>query len=190
MRPMPQSYEFATPEEHAAATVEWMKEIVTPLIATTVPQMTEQSAMQKARQAKLDEWNQAVETASERLPGLSEIMDEVNSNGGKNSLAAMFNSGAILLLADEGGHFADIIHYLGTNRQELKRIAALPPALQGKEIAKVEIRLATKPTRKINSGAPEPSNMSPTGPSSTGKNIYTMSRKDRMEKWKKEAGLK
>jgi hypothetical protein len=49
---------------------------------------------------------------------------------------------------------AQIAHHLGTNTQEAARIAALPPQLQGYELAKLESRLASQP--RTTSAPPPP----------------------------------
>jgi hypothetical protein len=48
---------------------------------------------------------------------------------------------------------AQVAHHLGTNPAEAARIAALPPQLQGYELAKLESRLASQP-RTTNAPAP------------------------------------
>lgn len=50
---------------------------------------------------------------------------------------------------------AGIAHHLGTNPAEAARIAALPPQLQGYELAKLESRLASQP--KTTNAPPPPS---------------------------------
>lgn len=50
---------------------------------------------------------------------------------------------------------AQVAHHLGANPQEAARIAALPPQLQGYELAKLEGRLASQP--KTTSAPPPPS---------------------------------
>lgn len=60
-----------------------------------------------------------------------------------------------ILDSDVGPKLAD---YLGTHSRELNRISALPPITQARELAKLELKLATPPapTAKIATDAPEP----------------------------------
>lgn len=56
---------------------------------------------------------------------------------------------------------APIAHHLGTNPHEAARIAALPPQLQGYELAKLESRLASQP--KTTSAPPPPNTVGSRG---------------------------
>lgn len=50
----------------------------------------------------------------------------------------------------------EILYHLGNNPKEALRISRLPPALQAKELGKVEVALSNAPPAKKTSNAPEP----------------------------------
>jgi len=56
------------------------------------------------------------------------------------------------IVASSAGH--DVAYFLGKNKQEAARIAALPPLGQVMEIARLESRLATAQRRQTNAPAP------------------------------------
>jgi hypothetical protein len=55
--------------------------------------------------------------------------------------------------ADNG---PDVLYYLGSNPKEAERISRLPPAIQAKEIGKIEAKLDNDPPVKKSSSAPAP----------------------------------
>ena len=54
----------------------------------------------------------------------------------------------------ESDIIGDLAHYLGSNRQEVARISALPPTQQVREIAKIEAKLSAVTSKPTNVPAP------------------------------------
>lgn len=75
---------------------------------------------------------------------------------------------ALAIQASDQG--PDVLYWLGSNRKEADRIAALPPILQAKEIGKIEANLAANPPAKKSTSAPAP--ISPVTPKANGGSVY------------------
>ena len=74
----------------------------------------------------------------------------------------------VIKAADNG---PDVAYYLGSNPKEAARIARLPPAIQAKEIGKIEAQLSGDPPTKRTSSAPAP--ISPVNARKSGSAAYS-----------------
>lgn len=126
---------------------------------------TSQAAVEKYEQANkeadnviLNAWNGIKHDAVNVYPDFASVF-----NG---EVIVSKEMAEVLVNADNP---ADVAYYLGKHRDEAARIAALPPHLQGAEMAKIEMK--AKPQPRI-TNAPEPAITRTTGAGQGGKKSY------------------
>jgi hypothetical protein len=96
-----------------------------------------------------DSWNERIENAKDKYSDFDQVIQNPNLK-----ISPMM---ADAIKSTDNGE--DIAYFLGINPDEAKRIFDLPPALQIKEIGKLEGKLLDKPIQvKKPSSAPEPIN--------------------------------
>lgn len=100
--------------------------------------------------AKLSMFDDRVGEAVERIPDLKQVLNSPDFE----SRATITKHGMEYIFESERG--PDIAYHLYQNPSEGRRIAALPPALQGRELARIEHALISKPNVKKHSSAPSP----------------------------------
>lgn len=130
------------PEKYAAAKAEFAKKQAQKEFEVKRREESESQYNQKL----LSEWEDKVEKASDKYDDFNAVI--ASSLDPKNPVAAA------IMEAENG---ADILHFLGTNPQEAKRIDALNVRAQIREIGKIEAKLLAKPVEpKAPSKAPAP----------------------------------
>ena len=127
--------QFETPNDYAEA-----------LAAQKVDRLL---AEREARR-QYDEINQTYVEKEEEARDKYDDFEQVAYN---SSLPISDTMAEVIRAADNG---PDVIYYLGSNPKEAARIFKLPPALQAKEIGKIEARLDNNPPVKKSSSAPSP----------------------------------
>lgn len=109
-------------------------------------QAKQQSETHKQQQARLLEgWESKVARADSKYDDFDEVVGDIQPNA-PWSMAVM-----------EADNAEDVAYYLGKNLKEARRIAALPPLSQIREIGKIEAKLLAEPPKpKTPSKAPAP----------------------------------
>ena len=104
-----------------------------------------QTAQQAQSQKMAQEWEAKVSKAQAKYDDWDEVVGDIKPN----------TPWAYAMMEADNGH--DIAHYLGTHLAEVKRIAALTPSSQFREIGKLELKLQApvEPPKKP-SKAPAP----------------------------------
>jgi len=115
-------------------------------------------AEQEAAKELESEFNRATAEAVKQFPDFDKVFD--------NSVPVSLQMAEAIVVSEKP---ADIAYYLGTNRDVAARIAALPPHMQGYEIARLEAKLSSAP---LVSNAPRPPSQSVYGVNATGKKGY------------------
>lgn len=115
-------------------------------------------AEQEAAKELESEFNRATADAVKQFPDFDKVFD--------NTVPVSLQMAEAIVVSDRP---ADIAYYLGTNRDVAARIAALPPHMQGYEIARLEAKLSTAP---LVSNAPRPPSHTVHGVNATGKKSY------------------
>lgn len=103
-----------------------------------------QRSADQAYQQTVDTFWAQVDNARDRMPDFNEVI--ANTDITAFGVEAMASS-------PKG---AEIGYWLGKNKLEASRIAALPPHMQGAEIARIEARVSAAPTARKVSNAPPP----------------------------------
>jgi hypothetical protein len=141
----PRLHDFPTLEAYQEALTDWKMDQ-----REKAKQAEAAKAEAEAAQAKLQTGWQNSETAARTAhPDYDEIVQSVRAPDGPG-VPAMRQA----LLEDEAG--AEILYYLGTHADEMKKIAALPLASAAREVG----RLAAKLTPAPDSGKPKPQHVS------------------------------
>jgi len=118
-------------------------------------------------------FNRATADAVKQFPDFDKVFD--------NTVPVSLQMAEAIVISDKP---ADIAYYLGTNREEAAKIAALPPHMQGYEIARLEARLSSAP---IVSRAPSPPSQRVAGTNaSAGKSYDDMSMEEFLATRRKE----
>lgn len=116
-------------------------------------------AMEASAAKELEvEFNRATAEAVKQFPDFDTVFDK--------EVPVSIQMAEAIVVSDKP---AEIAYYLGSNRTEAAKIAALPPHMQGYEIAKLEARLSTAP---LVSKAPPPPERAVHGVNATGKKGY------------------
>ena len=116
-------------------------------------------AEQDATAAINAEWQRINHAAVKQYPDFSKVVSAPDVPISKDMAEAMLNSDSA----------ADIAYFLGKNKAEAARIFALPPHLQGYEIAKIENKAKPVP---LTSNAPAPPNARVHGIGGAGQKSY------------------
>jgi len=145
----PKLQDFETLEQYQEALTDWKLDQREAQKKAEAEKVAAKSAEEKLQAA----WKSSEKTARAAHPDYDEVIDSVAQPEGPGVYAARQ-----AMLEDEAG--AEILYYLGTHRDELRRIAALPPVSAIAAIGKLSATL-TKPSEAGNgkpkvSGAPKP----------------------------------
>jgi len=141
----PKLQDFETLEQYQEALTDWKLDQREAQKKAEAQQAEAKSAEEKLQAA----WKSSEKTARAAHPDYDDVIDSVAQPDGPGVYAARQ-----AMLEDEAG--AEILYYLGTHRDELRRIAALPPVSAIREIGKLSAAL-TKPSEAGN-GKPKVSN--------------------------------
>ena len=126
--------------------------------------------------ATMELFQERVAEAVERLP---DIMSVFASEAAQRTPVS--THAAVVLAHNE--HGPDILYHLVKNPLEARRIFALPPALQGVELTRLEHKLISRPATKKVSTAPSPVPTVGGSKASTAKDPATMTFKE-YEAWR------
>lgn len=130
-------------------------------LAAEILRKTAEAKEQEAAKSIQSSWGEVVDEARKAYPDFDKVFDS-NTRVSKPMAEAIMS-------ADAPG---DIAYYLGRNKGEAARIAALPPHLQGYEIAQVEKAMVN---RKRATQTPEPATKQVSGVRAGPKSAANMS---------------
>lgn len=105
-----------------------------------------------AKAAVFDMFQARVSEAAERIPDLIQVL-----NSDAFSQTAISRAATDVIARSE--HGPEVLYHLVKNPIEARRIAALPAAMQGVELARLEHKIISKPPVKKISTAPAPPSM-------------------------------
>ena len=127
--------QYATPDDYAEALAQ---------------QKVERLLAEREAKQRFEEVNRAYVEKEEAARDKYDDFQQVAYN---ESLPVSATMAEVIRSADNG---PDVLYYLGSNPKEADRISRLPPALQAKEIGKIEAKLENDPPVKKSSSAPAP----------------------------------
>ena len=174
--PRPRIQQFETVEEFEAAEEAWLDARIAAKAADLLPKMSAQMAGREESNRRVRVIQQAAATS----PVLLGILQQPSIT---NLITQAMEDAA------DGPHLPQIVEYLGTHVDELRRINRLPAVQQVKEVARIEARLTAKPDKKVRSNAPGPgpevAGSGPRGKSDEDKSVSELSggwEKERLQK--------
>jgi|GEM_PF-6122974 len=129
------------------------KHIVKEMYTDTVAQKIEDINNAAMQEMVATFWDGAAD-ARQRLPDFDKVVADPSNT---------FFDGPVLELVVSAEHPHDIAYYLANNKQDARRIASLPPHLQGAAIARLDIEVARRAAAAAASAAPPPPASRPTG---------------------------
>jgi hypothetical protein len=172
----PRSDQFTRYEDFVAAKAEWKAE---QRIQSTLGNLQKQASVADQERARIEAvkvFEREAKAQGKAIQGFDDALDMVRSDDFPMTPAVA----DYLLNAD---HKAALVKYLADNEDEAFRLSRLSAVAVGRELAKVEMRFASKPKPKTSSAPPPPATVS--GGAAAPQSIERMGHKDVL-KWVRE----
>jgi hypothetical protein len=167
--PKPKWESFETEEDYRAAEIEWQAERVFRKKELQRQQVAIRE-QQKQEKVKFEGW---LGEAEQKYPDFRQTAMKPFEQGGPAITLEMDSA----IRTDPLGH--DIAYYLGKNPEESKKIAALPPIVQIREIGRLSAKLETKEVKpRTETRAPAPTRGTTSGVETPTKDPLKMSFKE------------
>lgn len=149
----PRSEQFAKYEDFVAARAEWKAEQRVKAVLGTIQTQASAADQEKARIEAARTFEREAKAQGKGIEGFEEALETVRSEDFPMTPALA----DYLLNAD---HKAALVKYLADNEDEAYRLSRLGAVAVGRELAKVEMRFASKPKPKTSSAPPPPATVS------------------------------
>lgn len=172
----PRSEQFTRYEDFVAAKAEWKAE---QRIQSTLGNLQKQASVADQERARIEAvktFEREAKAQGKAIQGFDDALDMVRSDDFPMTPAVA----DYLLNAD---HKAALVKYLADNEDEAFRLSRLGAVAVGRELAKVEMRFASKPRPKTSSAPPPPATVS--GGAAAPQSIERMGHNDVL-KWVRE----
>ena len=172
----PRSEQFTRYEDFVAAKAEWKAE---QRIQSTLGNLQKQASVADQERARIEAvkvFEREAKAQGKAIQGFDDALDMVRSDDFPMTPAVA----DYLLNAD---HKAALVKYLADNEDEAFRLSRLGAVAVGRELAKVEMRFASKPKPKTSSAPPPPATVS--GGAAAPQSIERMGHNDVL-KWVRE----
>lgn len=174
--PKPKWENFETEEDYRAAEIEWQAERVFRKKELQRHQAVIEEQRRQA-QAMFDSW---LADGDKKYEDFHSVVMKKPKQGGPAITLEMDQA----IRSDDLGH--EIAYYLGTNPEESRRIAAMPPIAQIREIGKLSAKLekeTQKPEPRTRTAAPAPTRGTQGGTETPARDPLKMNFKD-YEAWR------
>lgn len=132
--------------EYGEADIKFIRAITRYEMRQEIAQHAQQTNAQAEQAKAADIWNRATAEASAKYEDFDEVVNDPD---------LAITPAMALTIREAGKDGAEIAYHLGKNPAEARRIAALTPSAQARELGKIEASLA-KPAPKTVTDAPVP----------------------------------
>lgn len=168
----PRSDQFTRYEDFVAARAEWRAEQRVKSVLGTIQTQATVADQEKARIEAARTFEREAKAQGKGIEGFEDALETVRSDDFPMTPALA----DYLLNAD---HKAALVKYLADNEDEAYRLSRLGAVAVGRELAKVEMRFASKPKPKTSSAPPPPATVS--GGAAAPQTIERMPQRDVLE---------
>lgn len=168
----PRSEQFTRYEDYVAARAEWKAEQRVKATLGSLQQQVSVADQERARIEAAKTFEREAKAQGKAIEGFDEALETVRSDEFPMTPAV-----ADYLLNAE--HKAALVKYLADNEDEAYRLSRLGAVAVGRELAKVEMRFASKPKPKTSSAPPPPATVS--GGAAAPQTIERMPQRDVLE---------
>lgn len=168
----PRQEQFARYEDFVAAKAEWKAEQRVKATLGSIQQQVSVADQERARIEAAKTFEREAKAQGKAIEGFEEALETVRSDEFPMTPAV-----ADYLLNAE--HKAALVKYLADNEDEAYRLSRLGAVAVGRELAKVEMRFASKPKPKTSSAPPPPATVS--GGAAAPQTIERMPQRDVLE---------
>lgn len=168
----PRQEQFAKYEDFVAAKAEWKAEQRVKATLGSIQQQVSVADQERARIEAAKTFEREAKAQGKAIEGFEEALETVRSDEFPMTPAV-----ADYLLNAE--HKAALVKYLADNEDEAYRLSRLGAVAVGRELAKVEMRFASKPKPKTSSAPPPPATVS--GGAAAPQTIERMPQRDVLE---------
>jgi hypothetical protein len=172
----PRSEQFTRYEDFVAAKAEWKAEQRVQAALGSLQKQASVADQERARIEAVKVFEREAKAQGKAIQGFDDALDMVRSDDFPMTPAVA----DYLLNAD---HKAALVKYLADNEDEAFRLSRLGAVAVGRELAKVEMRFASKPRPKTSSAPPPPATVS--GGAAAPQSIERMGHNDVL-KWVRE----
>lgn len=172
----PRSEQFTRYEDFVAAKAEWKAEQRVQAALGNLQKQASVADQERARIEAVKVFEREAKAQGKAIQGFDDALDMVRSDDFPMTPAVA----DYLLNAD---HKAALVKYLADNEDEAFRLSRLGAVAVGRELAKVEMRFASKPRPKTSSAPPPPATVS--GGAAAPQSIERMGHNDVL-KWVRE----
>ncbi len=149
----PRSEQFTRYEDFVAAKAEWKAEQRVQAALGNIQKQASVADQERARIEAVKVFEREAKAQGKAIQGFDDALDMVRSDDFPMTPAVA----DYLLNAD---HKAALVKYLADNEDEAFRLSRLGAVAVGRELAKVEMRFASKPRPKTSSAPPPPATVS------------------------------